>query len=68
MLANITVSLSAAGLLDCLTPLDLMREMPSKEKFSPSSGVQTSDKVVGFEAYKLAVLISIAAAVLSLCL
>jgi len=45
-----------------------MREMPSKEKFSPSSGVQTSDKVVGFEAYKLAVLISIAAAVLSLCL
>lgn len=68
MRANITVFPSAAGLLDGSTLLDLRSGMPLKEKFSASSEVQTNDKVVGLDAYKLAVLISVAAAILSLCI
>ena len=68
MRANITVFSSATGLLDCLTPLDLRSGMPSDEKLSPNTEVQTNDKVIGLDAYKLAVLISVAAAILSLCL
>lgn len=66
MRANITVFPSAAGFLDCMTPLDLRSGMPSQERFSPNSEVQTSDKVVGLDAYQLAVSISVAAAILSL--
>ena len=68
MHANINVFPSAAVLLDCLRPLDLRRVIPSQEKLSPNSEVQTSEEVVGLDAYKIAVLVSVAAAILSLCL
>ena len=68
MRANITVFPSAAGLLGCLRPLDLRKGIPSREKLSPNSEVQTSEEVVGLDAYKIAVLVSVAAAILSLCL
>ena len=68
MHANINVFPSAAVLLDCLRPLDLRKGIPSREKLSPNSEVQTSEEVVGLDAYKIAVLVSVAAAILSLCL
>jgi hypothetical protein len=68
MRANITVFPLAAGPLDYLKTLDLRSGMPSEEKFSPNTEVQTSDKAVALDAYKMAVLISVAAAILSLCL
>jgi hypothetical protein len=42
--------------------------MPSREKLDSESEAQTSDKVLGLDAYELAVLISVTAAILSLCL
>ena len=39
-----------------------------QEKLSPESEVSTEDEVAGLDAYKVAVLISVAAAILSLCL
>ena len=48
--------------------LDLKGGIPSKEKLSPQSEAPTDDEVVGLDAYKLAVLVSVGVAVLSLCL
>jgi hypothetical protein len=68
MRANITEFRSAAGFLDFLMPSDLRSGMPSEEKLTPNTEVQANDKVMRLDAYKLAVLISVAAAILSLCL
>jgi len=68
MRTDVIVFPSASGLSDCLTLLDSRAGMPSKEKLSSNSEVQTSDEVLGLDAYQLAVLISVAAAILSLCL
>jgi hypothetical protein len=68
MRANITVYPPFVGFLGCLTAPDLRSGVPSKEKLSRASEVPTGDEVVGFDAYKLAVLVSVGVAVLSLCL
>jgi hypothetical protein len=68
MRAHITVFSSAAGFLGCLTPLDLRTGIRSPGEVGPKSEVPTGDRLVGLDAYKIAVLISIAAAILSLCL
>ena len=68
MRANITVYPLAAGFLGCFTALDLGSGIVSEEKLSPENEVPTDDEVVGLDAYKVAVLVSVAAAILSLCL
>jgi hypothetical protein len=68
MRASITVYPLAAGFLGSLTGLGLRRGIPSQEKLGPENEVPTDDEVVGLDAYKVAVLISVAAAILSLCL
>lgn len=67
MRANIRIFPSAAGLLGCLTPLDLRTGIPSRGKFTRESEIHTNKKLVGLDAYKLAVLISVGATILSLC-
>jgi hypothetical protein len=68
MRANITVHPLAAGFLACLTALDSRSGFPSKGTLSPENEVSADDEVVGLDAYKVAVLLSVAAAILSLCL
>jgi len=68
MRANITVYPLAAGFLGCLTELGSSRGIVSPEKLSPENEVPTDAEVAGLDAYKVAVLISVAAAILSLCL
>ena len=48
--------------------LDLRSGIVSQEKFTPENEIPTDDEVVGLDAYKVAVLVSVAAAILSLCL
>ena len=67
MRANITVYPLAGGFLGCLTALHLRSGIPLQEKLSPESEVSPEDEVAGLDAYKVAVLISVAAAILSLC-
>jgi len=50
-----------------LEELGLRRGIPSQKKFSPEDEVR-GDEVGGLDAYKVAVLVSVAAAILSLCL
>ena len=66
MRANINVFPLAAGLLDYLRPLDLGAERHWLERFRPNTDVQRNDKIVELDAYQIAVLISVAAAILSL--
>ena len=66
MRANINVFPLAAGLLDYLRPLDLGAECRWLDRFRTNTEVQTNDKIVELDAYQLAVLISVAAAILSL--
>jgi hypothetical protein len=68
MRANITVYPPSVGFLGCLTALDLRSEILSQEKLNLESEVPTDDEVVGLDAYKLAVLVSVGVAILSLCL
>ena len=68
MFANIGASLLAAGFLGCLTALDMRSGVPSQEKLSAENQVPADDKVVGLDIYKVAVLVSIGIAILSLCL
>lgn len=68
MRANITVCPFPAGFLGCLTALDLRSGIPSKERLSPQREAPTDDEVVGLDAYKLAVLVSVGLALLSMCL
>ncbi len=65
--ANITAYPLAAGFLGYLTALDLRSGIPSQE-LNPENEVPIDDEVVGLDAYKVAVLVSVAAAILSLCL
>ncbi len=67
MRANITLCLPAPGFLGCLTELDLRRGIPSQEKLSSGNEVSTNDEVAGPDAYKVAVLVSVGLAILSLC-
>jgi hypothetical protein len=67
MRAYITLYPLASGFLGCSTELGLRRGIPSHEKFSPEDE-GPSDEVGGVDAYKVAVLVSVAAAILSLCL
>jgi hypothetical protein len=68
MRAYITVYPPAAGFLGWLMALDLRSGIVPQEKFSPENEVPTDDEVVGLDGYKVAVLVSVAAAILSLCL
>jgi hypothetical protein len=67
MRANIVVCLLTAGFLVCLTALDLRNGIPSQEKLSPGNEAPTNDEVVGPDVYKVAVLVSVGLAILSLC-
>jgi hypothetical protein len=67
MRANIVVCLLAAGFSGRLTALNLRSGIPSQEKLSPENE-GPADAAVGPDAYKLAVLVSVGAAILSLCL
>jgi hypothetical protein len=62
MRANIIVCLLAAGFLGCLTALNSRSRIPSQEKLA------TQIEAPSNEAYKVAVLVSVAAAILSGCL
>lgn len=62
MRASINVFSLAAGLLDYLRPLDFGAECRWLETFRPNR----NDKIVELDAYQLAVLISVGAAILSL--
>jgi hypothetical protein len=68
MYANIRACLPAAGFLGCLSALDLKNGVPSQEKLSAENQLPADDKVVGLDIYKVAVLVSIGIAILSLCL
>lgn len=68
MRANITLFASAAGVFGYLTPLDWTNRIPSQEKLSPETEGQTSDRGRGLDVYELAVMFSVAAAIISLCL
>jgi hypothetical protein len=67
MRANIIVCLLAAGFLGCLTALNSRSRIPSQEKLAPQIEAP-SNKVVGPDSYRVAVLVSVAAAILSVCL
>jgi hypothetical protein len=67
MRANIIVCLLAAGFLGCLTALNSRSRIPSQEKLAPQIEAP-SNEVVGPDAYRVAVLVSVAAAILSVCL
>jgi hypothetical protein len=66
MRANIDIFPLAAGLLDYLRPLDLGAECRGWRDSGQTPKSKTNAKIVGLDAYQLAVLISVAAAILSL--
>jgi hypothetical protein len=68
MRANMIVGLHTAGFMGCSTALDLRGGTPSPEPFTVRNEVPAEDEAVGLDAYAIAVLVSIAAAILSLCL
>jgi hypothetical protein len=68
MIANISECPLAAGFLLRPTALDLRSGIPSQEKLRAENHVPTNDDVVGLDIYKLAVLVSVGIAILSLCL
>jgi hypothetical protein len=68
MRANISECLLAAGFLGCLTAFNLRSGIPSQEKLSADNQVPTDNEVVGLDIYKVAVLVSVGIAILSLCL
>jgi hypothetical protein len=65
--ANITVCPLTAASLGCLTALDLRSGIASQQKLSPETEVPAEDEVAGLDAYKIAVLVSVGLAILSLC-
>ena len=66
MSVNIIACLLAAGFFGCLTMLDLTSGIPSQEKLGHENEGPVHDEVSGPDVYKVAVLLSAAAAVLSL--
>jgi hypothetical protein len=65
--ANITVCPLTAGSLGCLTALGLRSGIASQEKLSPETEVPADDEGAALDAYKIAVLVSVGVAILSLC-
>jgi hypothetical protein len=65
MHVNIIACLLAAGFLGGLTALDL-RNVPAQEGISHETEVAGNDEAGRADAYKVAVLLSVAAAILSL--
>jgi len=68
MRTNINLCLQVAGFTGCSTALNCSTGIPSPEPFRPANEVPAEHEVVGLDAYKLAVSISVAATILSLCL
>jgi hypothetical protein len=68
MHVNIIACLLAAGFFGCLTTLDLGSGVPSQEGFSHENEVPANDQVGRPDAYKVAVLLSVGLAILSLIL
>lgn len=68
MHVNIIACLLAAGFFGCLTTLDLGSGIPSQEGLSHEREVPVDDQVGGSDAYKVAVLLSVGLAILSLIL
>jgi hypothetical protein len=68
MHVNIIACLLAAGFFLCLTTVDLKSGIPSQEGFGHENEVSADDQVGGSDAYKLAVLLSVGLAILSLIL
>jgi hypothetical protein len=68
MRANIFVCPQAAWFTGYSTGLDLRNGIPSPEPLSAGSEVPAEDEAGGLDAYAIAVLVSVATAILSLCL
>jgi hypothetical protein len=68
MRKDVIVCLQGAGFMGWSTALDFSNGIPSPEPFTPANEIPEEDEVVGLDAYKIAVLVSVAAAILSLCL
>jgi hypothetical protein len=68
MHTNIIACLLAAGFVGCFTTLDMRRGIPSQEEFSQESEVSTNDQVERLDPYRVAVFLSVVAAILSLIL
>lgn len=68
MHVNIIACLLAAGFVGCFTTLDMRRGIPSQEEFSQESEVSTNDQVERLDPYRVAVFLSVVAAILSLIL
>jgi hypothetical protein len=65
MCANISDGLLAAGFF---AAFDVRNGISSQEKLSAEKQVPTDDEVVALDTYKVAVLVSVGIAILSLCL
>jgi hypothetical protein len=68
MHSNLIVCLLAAGFSGYLKPLGWKSVIPSQERLSPENEVAADDKVVGPDAYKIAVMVLVGATILSVCL
>lgn len=68
MRANIIVCLQAAWFTGCPTAFSLTNGIPPAKPFGHGNEVPAENEVAGLDAYKVAVLVSVAAAILSLCL
>jgi hypothetical protein len=65
MCANISDGLFGAGFFGAF---DVRNGVPSREKLSAETQVPADDEVLGLDLYKVAVLVSVGIAILSLCL
>ena len=68
MRANMIVGLQTAGFTGCSTALDFRGGIPSPEPSTAGNEAPAEDEAVGLDAYAIAVLVSVAATILSLCL
>jgi hypothetical protein len=65
MCANISEGFLGAGFF---VAFDVRNGVPSREKISSEDQVPTDDEVLALDLYKVAVLVSVGIAILSLCL
>jgi hypothetical protein len=65
MCANISEGLLGAGFF---AAFDVRNQISSQEKLSTENQVPTDDEGLGLDIYKVAVLVSVGIAILSLCL
>jgi hypothetical protein len=68
MRVNIIACLLAVGFFGCLTALNLRSGIPSQEKLGTENEAPADNEAGGPDAYKVAVVLSVGAAILSLCL